>query len=253
MIIRIFFENIRSFEKMTETFFWPTLDVLLWGLTTQYLSSDIGFSWSNAILGSLILWTFLYNIQRDISLTVLTEVWERNLYNIFSTPLKPLELILAATITAMVRIAVALLVVIPLAVYLFQLDYQLPIVMLLWIFLVLVIFSIGFGAIATGLVFFFGTRIQSFTWAGLFIIQPLSCVFYPLSSLPDWAQSVALMLPTTYVFEGIRSIMIDNSLPELSFLLTALGLSFGAFLLGILFFHRGYGNARKRGWLIQMD
>lgn len=33
------------------------------------------------------------------------------------------------------------------------------------------------------------------------LLQPFSCVFYPLESLPRWAQGIAGLLPGTYAFD----------------------------------------------------
>ena len=39
------------------------------------------------------------------------------------------------------------------------------------------------------------------------IFAPFSAIYYPVSSLPHWAQSVAHLLPTSYVFEGMREVI----------------------------------------------
>ena len=40
--------------------------------------------------------------------------------------------------------------------------------------------------------------------------MPLACVYYPVSVLPHWLQYVAWSLPPTYVFEGMRALLIDH-------------------------------------------
>ena len=44
----------------------------------------------------------------------------------------------------------------------------------------------------------------------MFAVQPLGCVYYPVATLPTWLQPVAWSLPPTYVFEGLRSVLIDH-------------------------------------------
>jgi len=44
----------------------------------------------------------------------------------------------------------------------------------------------------------------------MFAVMPLACIYYPVSVLPVWLQYVAWMLPPTYVFEGMRSLLIDH-------------------------------------------
>jgi ABC-2 type transport system permease protein len=40
--------------------------------------------------------------------------------------------------------------------------------------------------------------------------MPLTCVYYPVSVLPDWLQVIAWALPPTYVFEGMRALVMEQ-------------------------------------------
>ena len=44
----------------------------------------------------------------------------------------------------------------------------------------------------------------------MFLLLPLTCVYYPVAVLPAWLQPVAWALPPTYVFEGMRALLIDH-------------------------------------------
>ena len=44
----------------------------------------------------------------------------------------------------------------------------------------------------------------------MFLLLPLACVYYPVAMLPAWLQSVAWALPPTYVFEGMRALLIEH-------------------------------------------
>ena len=44
----------------------------------------------------------------------------------------------------------------------------------------------------------------------MFGLMPLACIYYPVSVLPVWLQYVAWALPPTYVFEGMRALLIDQ-------------------------------------------
>ena len=45
---------------------------------------------------------------------------------------------------------------------------------------------------------------------GNFAFAPISAVYYPVETLPAWLQIVAWCTPSAYVFEGMRSVLIDN-------------------------------------------
>jgi ABC-2 type transport system permease protein len=44
----------------------------------------------------------------------------------------------------------------------------------------------------------------------MFGLMPLACVYYPAAVLPAWLQTIAWTLPPTYVFEGMRTLLIDH-------------------------------------------
>jgi ABC-2 type transport system permease protein len=84
----------------------------------------------------------------------------------------------------------------------------------------------------------------------MFLVLPLVCVYYPVSVLPAWLQPVAWLLPPTYVFEGMRALLIDEvfraDLMAQAFALNAV--LFGIAVLGFLLLLR---SARREGTLLQ--
>jgi ABC-2 type transport system permease protein len=93
--------------------------------------------------------------------------------------------------------------------------------------------AIGFGT--AGLLLRYGYAAEALIWGIPFLLQPFSCVFYPLDALPAWAGAVARLLPSTYAFEGLRLAMVGRPVPETLWLavigLNALYLVLGAWLL----------------------
>jgi ABC-2 type transport system permease protein len=85
-----------------------------------------------------------------------------------------------------------------------------------------------------------------------FIIQPFSCVFYPLESMPRWVQVIAVTLPTTHVFEGLRHAIATGEL-AVQPLLTALGLTLVLLVAALLFFQYALLQAKKQGLLTRFE
>ena len=56
-----------------------------------------------------------------------------------------------------------------------------------------------------------GQSAESFAWAAVFILMPLSGVYYPVSVLPKWLQVISYGLPPAYVFEGMRAILLEKT------------------------------------------
>ena len=59
-----------------------------------------------------------------------------------------------------------------------------------------------------------GLGAESLAWALIFLIQPLSGVYYPVTTLPAWLQPVAWCLPSAPIFEGMRAVLFTQHLPH---------------------------------------
>ena len=58
-----------------------------------------------------------------------------------------------------------------------------------------------------GLVLRFGTGAEALAWGVMFVLLPLSGVFYPIDSLPALLQPIAQLLPTTHAFAALRGLV----------------------------------------------
>jgi len=89
LVLRHLYLYKRSLARFMEVFYFPLLDILLWGFLTIYLQRFPGAvpGAVSFLLGALILWDILYRSQQGISLSFLEEVWSRNLLNLFVSPL----------------------------------------------------------------------------------------------------------------------------------------------------------------------
>jgi ABC-2 type transport system permease protein len=84
-------------------------------------------------------------------------------------------------------------------------------------------------------------------WGILFVVMPLSGVFYPVESLPGILEPIARILPTTHAFAAARAVLDGDPLPwdELAAAfagivgLVAAGLAFVTAMLRT-FLRRGY-------------
>src|SRR5262244_3758270 len=106
----------RSLPRIMEIFYWPFLDLVIWGFITVYLArfqSQIpGFV--TFFLGALILWDILFRSQQGITISFLEEIWARNLMNLFASPLKPSEF-LAGTMALSIFKVLAVSIVLTIA------------------------------------------------------------------------------------------------------------------------------------------
>src|SRR3982750_2005036 len=90
IILRYLFLFRRSFDRLSDAFYWPTIDLLVWGITSAYLQS---FAPKTSpviliIVSGILLWLITWRAQYEISVGLLEDMWNKNLINIFVSPLK---------------------------------------------------------------------------------------------------------------------------------------------------------------------
>jgi ABC-2 type transport system permease protein len=91
---------------------------------------------------------------------------------------------------------------------------------------------------------------ESLAWTLMFVLMPLTCVYYPVGVLPVWLQAIAWALPPTYVFEGMRALLIDHVIrPDL--MIEALALNTVYFTAAVVAFLGLLKSARRQGSLMQ--
>jgi ABC-2 type transport system permease protein len=56
-----------------------------------------------------------------------------------------------------------------------------------------------------------GPASEWFLWPIPAFLSPFAGVFYPVETLPVWMQSISRLLPPSYVFEGMRGIIIGQA------------------------------------------
>jgi ABC-2 type transport system permease protein len=88
-------------------------------------------------------------------------------------------------------------------------------------------------------------------WGVPFLVQPLAAVFYPVDVLPVWIQPVALGIPATHVFEGMRQVLRGEGLSG-HYLAWAFGLNVLYLIAGTMFFRFMFQHARQRGLLAKL-
>jgi len=91
---------------------------------------------------------------------------------------------------------------------------------------------------------------ESLAWTLMFVLMPLTCVYYPVTTLPPWVQAISWALPPTYVFEGMRALLIDHAF-RLDLMLEALAINVVLFAATSLSFVALLASARRNGSLMQ--
>lgn len=243
----------RNIDKLVEAFWWPLLDIVLWGLVTVYVTgAGGGPTVATVFLSAAILWSIVYRSGYEIPLALLEETWNRNLVHLAVTPLRPMEYLTGVLAVSVVKLTLGVLAALAASWLLFAYVPTTLGFALVPSLALLAVFGWAIGLGITGAIVRFGTRIQAFAWTFVFLFQPISCVFYPLATLPPWLQPIARALPTTHVFEGMRATLVTGQ-PDWSALATAFVLNLAWLGAGITIAALGYHRARAAGAIARQE
>src|SRR5690242_12036366 len=212
MILRYWYLLQSSWPRLLELLYWPALQVITWGFLQTYIAQNANFfaRAGGTLIGAVILWDILFRGQLGFSISFLEEMWARNLGNLMMSPLKPIEFLFALTAMSLIRLAIGVLPMTLLALFLFHFNFYSLGLPLIAFFCNLIFTSLAVGIFVSGLVLRLGLGAESIVWTLMFGIMPLACIYYPVTVLPHWLQYVAWALPPTYVFEGMRALLIQH-------------------------------------------
>ncbi|MDA8434269.1 MAG: ABC transporter permease [Nitrospiraceae bacterium] len=248
IVLRHFYLIQGSLSRVFPLFAWVAIDMVLWGFIAKYLNSfaSAGFSFIPRLLGAVLLWDFLVRVMQGVTLAFFEDVWARNFLNIFATPLSVAEYIGGLVLSSIATSIVGLVAMVLLATTLFGLSFFSYGIALAPFLLVLFLSGIALGIFGSGVVLRLGPASEWFIWPIPALISPFAGVFYPLSTLPGWMRNVSYVLPPSYVFEGMRSV-VSGTPASLSSLACGTALAVLYILAACWFFIRTYRRAVRTG------
>ena len=252
MLLRHWYLLTSSWPRLLEMVYWPALTLISWGFLQNYISGNASFfaKAGGTLIGAIILWDILFRGQLGFSMSFLEEMWSRNLGNLMMSPLTPFEFLLSLMIMSLIRLAIGIVPMVVMAAVFFNFNLFGLGIALVAFFCNLIFTSWAVGIMVSGLVVRNGMGAESLAWTLVFILLPLACVYYPVAVLPAWLQWVAWLLPPTYVFEGMRALMIDKVF-RADLMIEALAINAGLFVVAIAVFVALLNSARSHGKLIQ--
>ncbi len=209
IVLRMAYLYRGSPQRVFPIFIFVAIDILVWGFLTRYLNSvsHAGFNFVPALLGAVLLWDFLTRVMQQLTMTLFEDVWTRNFLNFFASPLRTSEYLIGLLIVAVTTSGLSLIVMLVLAQLAFGLSFVTYGAALAPFLMVLFITGIALGVAASALVLRLGPASEWLIWPIPMLISPFAGVFYPVTVLPGWMQAIALILPPSYVFEGMRSVV----------------------------------------------
>lgn len=242
-----------SFSRWLDLLYWPTVDLMLWGFITLYLQRDLlsSLNFTSLFLGALIMWNILIRAQQGLAVGFLEDIWARNLLHLFISPLNILEYILGLILYSLFKALIASLIMSILSMFIFSFNFLSQGIYVFYLTFALILFAWSIGLLTMAFILYFGQEAEILAWALALLFLPFSAVFYPVSALPSPFQEIATFVPTSYIFESFRHLLLQGKLNS-SYLLKGYLYTFlyliGSSLLLILTFK----IAKREGKLIKI-
>jgi ABC-2 type transport system permease protein len=253
LLLRYVFLYSRSHFRLLDITFWPLMDLLVWGFTTMYMlrMQSTMSTYLTFLIGAIIFWNILYRAQQAVTVSFLEDIWSQNLLNIFVAPVRISEFIAATYVVGLVQSVLVVIMMSAFAYFAYAFNLIALPFSVIALSVNLLILGWTLGMATTALIIRWGHSAEALAWAVPFLIQPISAVFYPVSIFPAWLQPIALAIPSTYVFEGLRHVLQGKALTTtemaMGFILNAMYMAAGAWL-----FTHMYNVARQKGLLAKV-
>lgn len=239
----------RSPHRWFEIAFWPLMDVILWGSLGVFIAQENAASRAGVpyLLAGLVLFWTLTQVQMTGSTAFMEETWTRNLLNVLTTSVTPLEYLAGIGFFGLIKLVMTLLTLSITTIVLYGFDLTaigwsvIPIIGLL------VANGWAVALIVVGLILRFGQSAEILTWGLNYVMLAVSGVFFPVEALPGALQGFAAVLPTTLAFSAARQVLDGGAVPWASLGAAAIGTMvflalaawFGAAMLSV-FRSRGF-------------
>ena len=253
LFLRHFYLITQSFPRIIDLVYWPVIQITLWGFISNFFATHSTYynGAVGVILSCAILYDFLFRTSIGFNILFLEEIWSRNFTNLFIAPMRISEIIISLVFTALIRALIGLVPAILLTSPLFGISLLNLGIPLFFLFLSLYIFGITLGLLVSAGLLRFGPSFENISWSTLFLLAPFGCVYYPLETLPEIFQSIALGLPLVYIFEETRNILIYQTF-NFENIATAFYLNTIYLIIAVSVFYYSFEQNRKKGSLINI-
>ncbi len=244
---------LKSWTRIASMMYYPTVTMVVWGFVTVYLAPTNNFlkDAPGFFIGAVLLWDLLFRGQLGVSLTFIEEFYARNLGNLFVSPLTLPEYIAGQLAMSLLRALIGVGGACLFAFLLFRYSIFSVGFPLIAFFANLLVFGWAIGLAMSGMILRLGLGAEELAWAAVFVIAPVSGVYYPIAVLPSWLQAIAWGIPSAHVFEGMRAVVLHGPFRWDHFWV-AVALNVFYLALGAAVFAWSMRNARDRGALLQM-
>lgn len=244
----------RDVNFMLFAFYWPILDILIWGFLGRWIQqSNTQFhNYEAAALLGILLWQAAIRGCNVMIMSFTEELWSNNIVNFFSLPLRIAEWMCGIVLfyTGIMAITTLFCMLIIYSFYDLSLLYMLK----TFLFFLPPLFFCGIwlGFTCLQVIVNLGKRGIEVGFVLGWVLAPFSGAFYPIDVLPAWAQKVSSFVPMSYVFQSMRDYVMHGTNPTPS-LVKGYILSIIYMVFAIVLFMYCFKRSKKYGLARLLD
>lgn len=253
MVLRHFYLLRGSGPRLLELMYWPTVQVVLWGLITRFFREDSSYVEGavGVLLAGVLLWDLVFRSNVGFAMSFMEEMYSRNLGHLYASPLRPSEHIVAMTVMSVLRTMLGVIPATFIAYFLYEyLIYTMGVPLIPFVINMMISGWI-LALVSSALLFRFGLGAESAAWVLVFALAPMSGIYYPLETLPESVRWLAWCLPTGYVFEGMRAVLVHNEF-RADLLVQGFLINLAYYAAAVAAWLWAFHDARRRGHILTM-
>lgn len=237
--------------KIMEMFYFPLTTVIIWGFFSLFVK-DMALEAGLVVLVVNILWSFAYLAQSSTNMNMNEDMWSGSLKQVLSTGITETEYLVARLISATLISLIIMALMLLLAFYGFSVALIAEqISMILTLTFITLLASIGLSIFVGFGIILLGREYGFLAWSAIQIFILLSAPFYSVSIFPEPVQVISGVMPYTYVFEGMRSLVSMGTVSS-SILFNGMIVSVLYLLIPIPVYIYVFRRARKTGGLVRL-
>lgn len=239
----------RDLNLMLATFYWPLLDILIWGFLGSWIAqmqTSQLYNYETAALLGVLLWQVVGRGCNIMITTLTEEVYNNNVVNLFSMPLQITQWMCGITIFYGMMMCASIIFCMSVMFMLYDLSIPYTIGTYLIFVPPLFISCLWMSFTCLSVIVTMGKRGVELGLVIGWVLMPFSGAYYPVEVLPAWGQTVSAFLPMSYVFQGMRGYVMHQQNPT-SYLIKGYALSIVYAACAILLFVYFFNRSKQKG------
>ncbi len=239
----------RDFNMLLGSFYWPALDILIWGFLGAWIQRSGGSQFQNyeaAALLAILLWQVVGRGANIIVIAFCEELWNNNIINLFSLPLRTIEWMLGIVLFYAFAMTVTIACSMLLVYSLYNLSFLYMISSFLLFMPPLFLCGIWLGFTCLQIVVTLGKRGVELGFVVAWFLLPFSGAYYPIEVLPKWGQALSTCIPMSYIFTGMRGYLMHQQDPTV-YLMKGYAMSIVYAVASALLFLYCFNRSKQKG------